>query len=30
MLAARIADLLELPPDVVIDELTLHPSLGDY
>jgi short-subunit dehydrogenase len=28
--AGRIADLLDLPPDLVVDELTLHPASGDY
>jgi short-subunit dehydrogenase len=28
--AARIVDLLELPREVVIDELTIHPASGDY
>lgn len=28
--AERIADLLDLPADLVVDELTLHPALGDY
>jgi short-subunit dehydrogenase len=27
---ARIVDLLGLPYDVVVDELTIHPVIGDY
>ena len=29
-LAARIVDLLELPYNVAVDELTIHPACGDY
>jgi short-subunit dehydrogenase len=29
-LAARIVALLEVPLDVVIDEVTIHPACGDY
>jgi short-subunit dehydrogenase len=29
-LAERIVDLLALPYDVVVDELTIHPASGDY
>ncbi len=29
-LAARIADLVGLPDELVIDELTIHPADGDY
>jgi short-subunit dehydrogenase len=29
-IAERVADLLELPANVVIDELTIHPAIGDY
>jgi hypothetical protein len=28
--AQRIVDLIELPRDVVIDELVIHPATGDY
>jgi len=29
-LAARVVDLLKLPPTVALDELTIHPAGGDY
>jgi short-subunit dehydrogenase len=29
-LAERVVDLLELPYDVTVDELTIHPASGDY